>query len=176
MKGVTLRRRIYWLLPDLSSARRTMNDLLLARVAENYIHFVGREDTDMSGLHPANILQTSDVVRSAQVGLVVGGAAGAVFGVLAAIFFPIIGDSPQWGIAAVLAVLGGVLGAWSSSMIGISTPSHRLKRFEGPIEQGQILLMVDVPRSRVKEIEALLEASHPEAHFEGVDPDIPAFP
>ena len=171
-----MRRRIYWLLPDLASARRTMNDLLLARIDEGHIHFVASEDADMTGLHAANILQTSDVVRAAQLGLVLGAASGAVIGVLVALFFPLFGDSPQWGVAAVLAIVGAPLGAWMASMVGVSVPSHRLERFHSAIEAGQLLLMVDVPRSRVTEIEALLEAGHPEAHFEGVDPDIPAFP
>ena len=171
-----MRRRIYWLLPDLASARRTMDDLLLARIAEQHMHFVAREDADMTGLHAANVLQTSDVIRAAQMGLVVGGAAGAVLGVIAAVFFPVVGTEPQWGIAAVLAILGGAFGAWSSSMIGVSTPSSRLKRFEPAIEQGQILLMVDVPRSRVDEIETRLQALHPEARLEGVEANIPAFP
>ncbi|WP_428420821.1 DUF1269 domain-containing protein [Methylibium sp.] len=198
-----MRRRIYWLLPDLTSARRTMNDLLLARIGEAHIHFVARENADLSGLHAANLLQTSDVLRSAQAGLVIGGVGGAIAGVIAAVFFPIVGDtesglsalravfsspnwsgselraaidSPQWAMAAVLAVLGGLLGAWSSSMIGIAAPSGRLRRFEGAIEQGQILLMVDVPRSRMQEIESLLRTTHPEAHYEGVEPDVPAFP
>ena len=171
-----MRRRIYWLLPDLASARRTMDDLLLARITEQHMHFVGRDDADMTGLHAANVLQTSDVIRAAQVGLVIGGAVGAALGVVAAILFPIVGTEPQWGIAAVLAMLGGAFGAWSSSMIGVSTPSNRLKRFQDAIEQGQILLMVDVPRSRVDEIEARLEALHPEAKLAGVEPNIPAFP
>ena len=171
-----MHRRIYWLLPDLASARRTMDDLLLARVTESQIHFVAREGADMSGLHAANLLQTSDVVRSAQAGLVIGGAVGAVLGVVAAMFFPIVGDSPQWGMIAVLSIVGAGIGAWASSMIGVSTPNNRLKRFEPAIEQGQILLMVDVARSRVEEIEARLEALHPEAHLEGVEPNIPAFP
>lgn len=169
-------RRIYWLVPDLASARQVTNDLLLARVTERQIHFVGREGMDLSGLHVANVLQTSDVVRAAQVGLLIGGVTGAAAGVAAAVWFPIVGETPQWGIAAVLAVLGGGFGAWASSMIGISTPSGRLRRFEGAIEQGQILMMVDVPQARVKEIEALLKASHPEARFEGEEPNIPAFP
>jgi uncharacterized membrane protein len=171
-----MRRRIYWLLPDLASARRTMDDLLLARINESQIHFVGREDADLSGLHAANILQTSDVVRSAQTGLIFGGLAGMLLGIGVAMFFPIMGDSPQIGMIAVIAILGGLFGAWSSSMIGVSVPSHRLKRFEPAIESGQILLMVDVPRSRIDEIEARLQALHPEAHLEGVEPDIPAFP
>ena len=67
-------------------------------------------------------------------------------------------------------------GAWASSMIGISTPSHRLRRFNDALDRGQVLLMVDVPRSRVTEIEEMLATSHPEAHFEGEEPNIPAFP
>ncbi len=61
-------------------------------------------------------------------------------------------------------------------MIGISIPSPRLQRFEGAIAQGQILLMVDLPRSRVRDIEALLRSAHPEARFEGEEPQVPAFP
>ena len=171
-----MRRRIYWLLPDLASANRTMDDLLLARIPEQHIHFVAREGTDMTGLHAANVLQTSDVVRAAESGLVIGGAAGAVLGVLVALYFPLFGTSPEWGMVAVLSILGALFGAWASSMIGISTPSNRLKRFEPAIEQGQIVMMVDVPRSRVEEIEARLLALHPEAHLEGVEPNIPAFP
>jgi Protein of unknown function (DUF1269) len=171
-----MRRRIYWLLPDLASAKRTMNDLLLARIDEGHIHFVGNEGADMTGLHAANLLQTSDVVRSAQLGLVVGAASGAVIGALIALFFPLFGDSRQWGVAAVLAIVGAPLGAWMASLIGVSVPSHRLERFQGAIDAGKLLLMVDVPRSRVTEIEALLKAGHPEAHFEGEDPNIPAFP
>lgn len=171
-----MRRRIYWLLPDLASAIRTENDLLLARIAWQQIHFVGREGADMTGLHAANVLQTSDVVRSAQAGLVIGAALGAVVGVVGALIFPL-GDKPSYaGMAAVLSIVGAVFGAWASSMIGVSTPSSRLKRFEPAIAQGQILLMADVPRSRVEEIEARLQALHPEAHLEGVEPNIPAFP
>ena len=61
-------------------------------------------------------------------------------------------------------------------MIGVSVPSHRLERFACAIGRGEILLMADVPRSRIGDIEARLRALHPEAHLEGVEPDIPAFP
>ena len=130
----------------------------------------------MFGLHAANVLQSSDLVRAAQAGLVIGGAVGAVLGVIVALFFPIFGNAPEWGMVAVLAIVGAGFGAWSSSMIGISIPSQRLKRFQAPIEQGQILLMADLPRSRVKEVSARLQALHPEAHLEGIEPNIPAFP
>ena len=169
-------RRIYWLLPDLESAQRTMDDLLLARIDYRKIHFVAREGSDMSGLHAANVLQTSDVVRSAEMGLILGAGVGALLGTLVAVYYPIVGDSPQWGLAAGLAVAGALFGTWASTMIGVSTPSKRLARFTPQIEQGQILLMVDVPMWYVDAIEARLRALHPEAHLEGTEPDIPAFP
>src|SRR5262245_17915002 len=136
-----MRRRIYWLLPDLASASRTMNDLLLARIEESHIHFAARDGTDMTGLHPANLLQTSDVVRAAQLGLVVGGAVGAIGGVAAVLFFSVSGEAPHWGLAAITAIVGAPIGAWSASMIGVSVPSKRLARFEGALETGQLLLM-----------------------------------
>ncbi|MFC5520365.1 hypothetical protein [Polaromonas jejuensis] len=171
-------RRIYWLIPDVASARRTVDDLLLARVPVQHIHCVGREGVNLSGLHPANVLQTTDVIYAAEAGLLIGGTLGIAAGLLVAMYYPIAigGSSLQWGMVAVLGVLGALFGAWSSSMIGVSVPSHRLKRFEAAVEQGQILLMVDVPGLQVKAIEALLQASHPEAHFEGEDPDTPVFP
>ena len=171
-----MRRRIYWLLPNVASARRTMDDMLLARIDERHIHFVGREGTDLSDAHEANVLQTSDVVRAAQAGLLMGCVAGAAAGTWLAWFYPLTGDPPQWGLAVVLAIVGAIFGAWVSSMIGISMPSKRLERFEEAIKEGQILLIVDVPRGRVEEIEARLQALHPEAHLEGVEPNIPAFP
>lgn len=171
-------RRIYWLIPDVASARRTMDDLLLARIPAKQIHFFGREGTAMTGLHAANVFQTTDVIYAAETGLLVGGTIGIVTGLLVAMFYPISigGDSLGWTMVGVLGVLGALIGAWSSSMIGISMPSHRLKRFEAAIAQGQILLMVDVPSARVPVVEALLQASHPEARFEGEDPDTPVFP
>jgi hypothetical protein len=171
-----MHRRIYWLLPDLQSAWDTMDDLLLARIEARRIHFVAREDIDMSGLNAANVLQTSDVVRSAEIGLITGASLGGALGAIVAVTYPMFGDKPEWGVIAVLAVAGALFGAWTSSMIGISTPSKRLQRFAAQIEQGQILMMVDVPMWRVDQIEARLRARHPEGHDEGTEPDIPAFP
>ena len=79
-------------------------------------------------------------------------------GVLIAIYYPIVGDTPQWGLAAALAVAGAIFGTWTSTMICVSTPSKRLARFMPEIEKGKILLMVDV------------------LMWQGTDPDIPAFP
>ncbi|WP_367847298.1 DUF1269 domain-containing protein [Rhodoferax sp. WC2427] len=169
-------RRIYWLLPDVESARRTVNDLLVARVPVQHIHSFGREDMSLAGLHPANVFQTTDIIYAAELGFLLGGTIGIAAGVLVALYYPLGFDSLQWGIVGILGVLGALMGAWSSSLIGISVPSHRLKRFNAAIERGEILLMVDVPVLQVKAIEDHLQASHPEARLEGEELDTPVFP
>ncbi len=171
-----MRRRIYWLLPDLGSARKTMDDLLLARIEQRHIHFLSRAGTDMSGLHEANLLQSSDLVRSAQMGMIIGAAIGAAAGAMIAVASPLIDEAFKPGVVGALAALGSLFGAWAASMIGVSTPSRRLLRFEPALARGELLLMVDVPHLRVAEIEALLVERDPQARFEGREPNIPAFP
>lgn len=170
-----MRQRIYWLLPGLASARQVMNDLLLARIENSHIHFMAREDTDMSGLHEANVLQSSDLVRSAQIGLALGAAMGAAAGSMLAMS-SLVGELSKPGLVGALAALGALFGAWSASMIGASIPSRRLQRFHPALARGEILLMVDIPSRRVGEIEAMLHARHSEGHDEGREPNVPAFP
>lgn len=171
-----MRRRIYYLIPDLASAQRTMKDLLLARIDENHMHFLAKEGVELSGLHPANLLQESDIVHGAEMGLIIGGATGLLAG-LAAAFFLLSGSGLPWGAVVLVTFLGGALfGTWVASMIGSSAPNSKLKPFQKAIDEGQILLMVDVPKMRVAEIEKLLSSTHPEARLEGTDPTMPAFP
>jgi hypothetical protein len=164
-----VRRRIYWLMPDLVSARQAMHDLVQARVEVARLHFAAAEGADLGGLHEANIWQTSDVVHAAKNGLLIGCGLGALVGLLAATVYPMFEGDLAWELSAILVLLGGLMGAWSASMVGISIPSQRLARFEGALAAGQILLMADLPQGRVQEIEALLASAHPEAHFEGED-------
>ena len=170
-----MRKRIYWLLPDLKSACEVMNDLLLARIENSHIHFMAREGVDLTGLHEANLLQATDFVRSAQMGLALGAALGAAAGAL--ITLSSLGDLvSKPGLVAALTALGAGFGAWSASMIGASMPSQRLRRFEPALARGEILLLADVPARRVDEIEAMLHAKHQEGHDEGREPNVPAFP
>jgi len=170
-----MRGRIFWLLPDVASARRAMHDLVQARVDVAHIHFAASEGADLAGLHAANVWQTSDLIHAAKTGWVVGSACGMIVGLIAGLTFPIMGEEPEWELAVVLGVLGGVIGAWSASMVGISIPSPSLQRFEGAMAQGWILLMVDLPRSHAEAIETLLRTTHPEALFEGGVQQVPAF-
>lgn len=71
---------------------------------------------------------------------------------------------------------GAGVGAWLSGMVGLSIGNTRLKRFEEAIEHGELLMMIDVPRDRVEQISKLVATHHPDAHLEGTEPTVPAFP
>jgi hypothetical protein len=171
----TMRRRLYFIMPDLASARQMMDDLLLARIEERHIHFLARRGTSMDGLHEANHLQKSDLVHGAQVGLALGALLGVILG---AVVVMTMGSEDRFQIVIVLGagLAGALFGAWVSSMVGSAVPNSRLKQFKQAIDDGKILMMADVPQYRVNEVRERLSTRHPEAEDRGIDPHIPAFP
>jgi hypothetical protein len=152
-----------------------MDDLLLARIEERHIHFLARPGAPMDGLHECNVLQSTDLVHGAQTGLIAGAVLGCAVGGAAAYF--LLGESRlQIPIVIGAALVGALLGAWFSSMVGSALPNSRLKQFEPMIAEGKLLLMVDVPEHSVEEVKTILGRDHPEAVSGGTDPHIPAFP
>src|SRR6185436_8656278 len=153
-----MRRRLYFLLPDVESARHTADDLLLARVEDRHMHFLARRGTDLAELHEAGYLIKTDFMHGAGVGLGLGALLGALI-----VLNPIEGTHPHplWFFAAVLA--GALLGAWVASMVGASVPNSKLRQFQREIEAGKLLLMVDVPYDAVDDIRKVVNARHPEA-------------
>ena len=170
-----MRRRLYFVLPNVQSARGMRDEMLLARVEIRHIHFLARRGELPPDLPEANLLQKTDFVHGAQLGLGVGGLAGIIAGLLI-VAFPPGGVALQLATVLIAALAGAVFGAWVSSMAASAVPNSRLKRFEKDIEQGQVLMMVNVPMRRVQEISELVTRRHPEALSGGFEPTIPAFP
>ena len=170
-----MRRRLYFLLPSVDSARRVANDLLLARVEDRYMRFLARRGTDLGDLHEASYAQKSDIVHGAETGLVIGGLCGLVVGAIM-ILSPPEGITLQLVTVLVTTLLGAGFGAWAASIAGSSVPNSRLKQFATEIESGKVLLMVNVERGRVDLVRELIGRTHPEASSRGMESTIPAFP
>ena len=84
-----MRRRLYFLLPDIDSAHRTADDLLLARVEDRHMRFLAKRGTDLGELHEAGYFDKTDLVHGAGVGLGLGAAAGMIVGALV-VAYPIL--------------------------------------------------------------------------------------
>ena len=170
-----MRLRMYVTLPDLSSAHKLANDLLLARIEDKRMHFLASRGTDLGDLHEASYLQKTDAVHGAFTGLVIGGIVGVLVGLLL-VYFPPGGASVQLVAVLIAAVVGAFLGIWVASMVGLQVPNSRLKGFENDMQEGKILLMLDVPSGRYQEVHDVIARTHPEAMDRGQEPTVPAFP
>jgi hypothetical protein len=170
-----MRRRLYFMLPDVESARTMLNEMLLARIECRHIHFLSRRDTLPPDLPAANVLQKTDIVHGAQVGLVIGAVVGAAAGGLL-VLFPPEGVTLKLMAVLLLALGGALFGVWASSLVASAVPNSRLKMFQADMDAGKVLMMVDVPMRRVQEICELVARRHPEAASGGFEPTIPAFP
>lgn len=172
-----MNRRLYFVLPDMETARRVERDLLLARVDDARMHFVGRRGTDFGDLPEATIFQKSDIRHGLFVGFITGSVLGGLLGVILLWYPELIGVAVNPGVILLTTGFGAAFGAATSGfLIGSSTPNVHLKPFERDFEEGRILLMLDLPKDRVEEIRAVILAHFPAAEDHGVDATMPAFP
>ena len=167
-------KRIYFLIPNIEMTKKIVDELLLARVNESNIHVLAKRNTPLDNLPEASFLQKSDFIPALEQGMAVGGLAGILFGLAAVTYFSSL--HLNGSMVLLSALLGVGFGAWVFSMVGSSIGNRRLKQFAGAIENGDFLMMVDVPSQRVNGVEQLVKDKHPRAQFEGVEPNIPAFP
>lgn len=157
-----MRKRMYFLLPDVKRAKSVFRELLLAGIEERHIHVHAREGTPLGDLPETTVLQKSDALHGAGLGLLAGALTGAIAGAVV-LLVPPSGLATGLGIVLALAALGAVMGVWVSGMIGASTPSTHLEAFEDEIQRGKVLLIVDVPSDRTQEIARMVRQHHPEA-------------
>ncbi|BAZ94001.1 hypothetical protein TspCOW1_10340 [Thiohalobacter sp. COW1] len=166
-------RRLYFLLPDLEVTHKAVEELLLQRIDDRHIHVMARDDSELGDLPRASLAQRSDFIPGIERGITFGGATGIVAGLVALLMPEVVITG---GAILAMGLVGAGMGAWAGGMIGLDVPNSQMRRFEQPLAQGQILLMVDVPKGRVHEIEASVRKHHPEAGYGGTEPTIPAFP
>jgi hypothetical protein len=170
-----MKRRLYFLLPDVESATRTCNDLLLARVEDRHMHFLAKRGTDLGELHEAGYLLKTDLMRGAGIGLFVGALGGVLLGYMI-VNHPPEGTHPGLAAAVIATIVGVLLGIWMGSMAAAAVPNSRLKQFNDEISRGKVLLIVDVPYARVDRIREIVAARHPEVVLSAQETRYPAFP
>jgi hypothetical protein len=167
--------RLYFLMPGIAQTHKLVNDLLLSHVEERHIHVIAKEGTPMEELPEASLLQKSDFIPAIEKGLTAGAITGVLVGIVA-MAFPPAGLVVGGGAVMAIVATGAGVGGWLSSMVGVNVPSERLKKFEAAINEGDVLVLIDVKRDRVDEIEELVKQHHPEADIEGAEPKMPVFP
>lgn len=168
-----MRHRLYYMLPDIDSARRCRDDMLLNLIEIRHIHFMTQSAPLPTDLPEATIFQKTDVVRGAEAGMLVGAGLGMLLGVFLVNYFDIV-SKPAVVIAATLA--GLLFGGWAASMAAAALPNSRLTNFYPALARGGVLMIADVPARRVEHIESVLAERHPEMRYHSKEPTVPVFP
>jgi len=157
-------RRIYFSFPSAEQARRVVAELETAGVNRDRIHTIARPDVEIAGLPVANDAQRSDRVWFWDRAFWYGNLAYFAVTVVAAVLALYLG-SPGWAnVAAVVAVALVILGERFVVML----PHIHLSELRVPFAHCEVILLVDVPRSRVYEIEQAVSRHHPEAGLGGI--------
>ena len=157
-------RRLFFLLPNVDSCKAVVTELQQAGIPDRHLHVVASVEQPLEGLPQAGVLQTTEVVHGLEWGILIGGGGGLLGGLLALVVPP---PGLELGHSAVVAsaALGSVFGAIVSALMSTHEHNHKLDSFERAIEQGELVLMVDVPRKQVDATKALILKHHPEAEI-----------
>ncbi len=151
-------RRIYFLSPDVGYAQSVVAELVAAGVGSRHIHTLARGDIDIGSLPPATRDQRRDKVWFLDRLFWIS---DLIFFALAliALTLTLYLELYAWAVIAfVLMVSSFVIG----EIFAIKVPHVHLTEVKGAIARGEILLMVDVPKQRVREINTLVSRHHPE--------------
>lgn len=163
-------RRIYFLVPTVHITQQIVKELQTAGIEDRHIHILAKRDTPLEGLPESGVTIKTDFIPAVERGLALGGTTGLLAGLVGLRFagFAIAGG-PLLGIIIAGATIGSLMGG----LAGMNSGNSRLKQFEEAIEQGELLMLVDVPKERIEEIRKLVVRHHHEAEFEGIEPILP---
>ena len=154
-----MKRRLYFLFSDNGQARTAVADLAGIGVDAGHMHVVARPGMDVSGLPPATERQRRDVLKRLDKtlwggNLVLFGAAFAVL-ILSVAFANAVGMV----LASAVMIASFTVGA----LFALRLPATHLDEFHEALRHGELLLMVDVSRDCVEDVEELMRRRHPEA-------------
>ena len=159
-----MKRRLYFLFPYPSQVRRVVQELNDAGIDSKSMHTVARDEALLEDLPKATLRQRSDAVWrlewiSWNTNLLI--FVVALLGLLVSLAYNFMG----WAIACVIVMaVTFSLGEWFTSHV----PNVHLAEFADALSHREILLMVDVPVWRVREVEEFVHKHHPEAAIGGV--------
>jgi hypothetical protein len=155
-----LYRSLYFLFHDERTVRHVIDELEREQGLDDYqLHAIVNEGHTLVELPGATVHQkTAAAMRTEKL---LWYLSISVF-VVALIALALTLLAASWYLAALFALL--VVGAQASGyLFGNRVPNAQLDRFRTGLEQGDIVLQVDVPRQQVKGVKAFVAERHPDS-------------
>jgi len=164
--------RHFFISNDLDDLENLEIELEQAGLSRSQVHVLTLDDAGAENhkrLHDVTSMMKTDVVRSTNIGAVVGIVVSAILLVAASIFnwAETLGWLP-------IVLLGAIIigfGAWEGGFIGIQKRNAHFKRFEQSLQDGNHIFFVDLPEGQRATLESCVN-SHPKLAMAGTDKGI----
>jgi hypothetical protein len=154
--------RLYFLVPDLPTAHRVIDELHRIGIKENQTGVVASSLVPVDDLHEASVWDTSELGKGIERGISVGGVAGLLGGLLA-VTFPPAGLALAGSAVVATTAAGASMGALISGLIAKDLPRPDIEALEGEIAEGRLLILADVPPRLQSRILDRIKAIYPRA-------------
>lgn len=141
---------------DLDMTRSAMQAARDAGVDEDSIMLVARSDIELQSISNEHKEADSDFVHGAIKGVAAGGTTGLLLGLAAVVLTPVGWTLAGAGIAA---LAGAAVGGMASSIFGSALPDPVRQKFDGEIQAGRILLVIDTEQPTQQRAAAAIEAT-----------------
>lgn len=149
-------KRLYYLTDDIDRAEHIARELENNDIQDRHIHILSRDEAGLltRHLHGASYLERLDILRRGLQGFIAGLISGLIaLYVMAFAFDYVLAPSGQVALVA----LTTLLGSWVGGLVGFAHENHRLERFHEQVENGQHLIMIDVPHQDVNRVRTILD-------------------
>lgn len=167
-----MKRRLYFLFPDELHARHAVDNIWDGvGIDAHHIHAIAESDGKIARLPRPTEAQRHDMAGRLETFLWNGNL--ALFGVALAVFLMalVTGNGP-WMIGGLLVMAATFVGGL---LFTTRVPHVHLNEFRDALAHGEILLLIDVPSARVKEVEDYMHHRYPEAIAIGTSWSLDAF-
>jgi hypothetical protein len=152
-----MKRRLYYLADNLDIVDEVARLLQKQGITGWNFHVLSKDEAGLyrHHLHSATPLHTRDVWRFGERGAMIGVVLGFICSLI------IIGGMGYFKnnfllAAFLITALITLHGAWSGGLAGIANENYKIKRFHADIEQGRLLLMIDVSGAKHDRIKQAL--------------------
>jgi len=169
-------KRLCVSLPDLETTRRVVSELHNQGIDASCIHLLAREGVNVEEVKDTSLIDESDFVPALERGLAMGGSIGLLAGIL---ILTLPGSGIILGGRAILLgtmLAGALTSGYLTAIVGADLPNTRLHALRQALEEGEILLMFDIPKENIEQAKDWVRRHHPEANILDVEPPPPISP
>ncbi|OUS26898.1 hypothetical protein A9Q99_16925 [Gammaproteobacteria bacterium 45_16_T64] len=159
-------RRIYYLLDDIDEADLISDTLHDNGIADWQFHVLAKDEEGLyrHHLHRANILQKRDVVHSGERGALIGGGVGLYLSMFI-LPWSISSTTLLLSVLVALTTVGIVIGG----LLGNSHENYKISRFHDDLEEGKLLIMLDVKKDQHALVLSHMKHEFPDLESAGDD-------